>query len=362
MIVYTVRRGDSLARIARRFSADPAELARLNGLHPGEAPVPGLALCVPGGESAPRREAAVCVSLSSSASARECAEAARHATFLCSFGGVPGADGTLAAPEDAALRRAAEKEAAAVLLGLSNLSGRGGYSGELAHALLADGGAQEALLARLLRLLDGGGYAGASLCFQYVYPFDREPYGAFVRRAAAALHARGYFLLSMLAPQTDEHGGGPLCAAQDAALHGELCDRVLLLGGAPPARDRAALERAVRQIPREKLLLGLSGGGTDRPLDGRGDARPVPVAAAEALARAAGAEIRFDTDAEEAVFRYRGAAGGARELRFADLRTLRARLALAEEFSLGGVGWHSFPPGPAALALLETRFEPVKLL
>ena len=39
---------------------------------------------------------------------------------------------------------------------------------------------------------------------EYVYPYDRDSYSQFLRRASEALHAQGYFLSTAIAPKESD--------------------------------------------------------------------------------------------------------------------------------------------------------------
>ena len=374
MILYTVRRGDSPPGLARRFSFSAGALARLNGLDDRSRLAPGLALAIPGGAQGAERGSAVSAAICPACGEAELAGLADGFSLLCPCLCRVSAEGGLIAPDEAPRRRAAGP--AAVLPCLSNLSERGGFSAGIAHALLCDSRRQDALLSRLLRLLDEGAYQGLCLYFQYLFPFDREAYGAFVRRAAETLHASGRLLMTVLAAQDGELSPGPLCAAQDHALHGEAADWVLLccekadrFGApgpiAPLSLQRAALAFAAERIPPRKLLLGLNDYALSwsLPRSPGSEAQRLSPAAAQNLAVAVGAEIRWDAGAGEAFFSCTDAAGRERALWFEDLRSLLARLELVREYGLGGFCFSAAEAlHPALLLAAEERFDTLWLL
>ena len=377
MNLYIVRNGESLRTVARRFSVPEKELARLKALSDPDGLVPGLALALPGGARGPRRDAVVNAYVHPSLPVRIAETQLAHFSFFTVFCARMTAAGDLIVPDDAALADAARRRGAAPLLGLANLGEGGGFSGELAHAVLADGTAQDALLARLSAVVAARGYRGVSLHLGCVYPFDREACSAFVRRAAARLHENGCVLITALAPKEDDLQGGAVWAAQDYAAQGEAADWTVLtaydLGHmhgeprplSPLGGIRRALDYAVAHIARQKILLGVSQYACSWTLPWReGDeASVLPGAAAVNLAGAAGAEIRFDEQAAAAHFCYRDAAGLWREVWFEDLRSVKARMALAAAYGLGGLSYWTAESltRPVLLAQSE-RFSPLKLI
>ena len=376
MNVYVVQNEESLHAVARRFSTTAETLARLNALADPSRTVPGLALAVPGEAHKPRREAVVNAYAYPTLPVRIAAELLGHFSFFSSFCARMTAEGDLIPPDDAALVGAALSCGAMPLLCVANLGEGGGFSGDLAHAVLADSRRQEALLRRILALVGGRGYRGVSLNLVRLYPFDREAYNAFVRRAAALLHERGCMLITALAPKADEDQGGLLYAAHDYAVHGEEADWVVLMtydwghmhgepGPVSPLGGiRSVLDYASERIQSGKILMGFSNYAYNWVLPWRegGEASVLSNAAAANLAVSAGAEICYDARAAASHFRYRDAAGLWHEVWFEDARSVKARLSLVDEYDLGGISlWAANFPNPMLLATLQEAFSPVKL-
>lgn len=373
MIVYVSRRGDTLPSVARRFHLSPEELARCNALADPNRLVPGLALAIPGPVETQRREVVVAACADAALFPLSAGEAPRYATFLCSLSCRMTGEGLLIPPADGELVRAAGAGGAAPLLCVANLAANGAFSADLAHRVLTDGCAQDSFFAQLLSVLETREYRGAYLYLMYLYPFDRERLSAFLRRAAALLHERGFFLLSAAPPQESGAAG----EAHDYAVHAESADWVVLTtydwGNAagepqpvsPLEEIRRVLDRAVEQIPREKILLGVSNHACSWTLPWRAgqSASLMSNAAAVNLAVAAGAAVHFDGNAAAPHFRYSDGAGISHELWFEDLRSFLSRFALVKEYGLGGLSlWTVNAPNPALLSAQEELFTPVKLI
>jgi len=377
MDLHVVQSGETLPAVARRFSAAPEELARLNALSDPVRLAPGLALAVPGGTRRPRREAVVNAYAHPSLPVRIAAELLPHFSFFSSFCARMTAEGDLIPPDDAVLVGAALSCGAAPFLCVANLSESGGFSGDPAHAVLSDSRRQDALLGRILSLVAERGYRGVNLMLGGLYPFEREAYSAFVRRLGEGLHAQGRLLTTAVPPKEDDDRGVNLYGAHDYAVHGEAADRVILMTydwghmhGAPQPlsplwRIRGVLDYAVERIPCGRILLGFSHYAYNWTLpwhEGK-EASVLSSAAAVNLAVAAGAEIRYDARSAASVFRYRDAAGLWHEVWFEDLRSIRARMALVEEYELGGLSyWTVDAPLPALFLAQEERLSAVKLL
>lgn len=376
MEIYVVRGGDSLYGIARRYGTDAAELARINQLNDPARLVPGMALLVPGG-TADRRAIEVNAYAYPAISDAVMAETMSYLTFFCPFCYQADAAGGLLPIEDARMIAAAYADNAAPLLTVTNLGRSGGFSGEIAHALFTDKTVQDALFENIFSVLRMKNYYGVNFNIEYVYPYDRDSYSQFLRRAADELHPRGYFLSTAIAPKESAEQEGLLYTAHDYAAHGRYADRVIIMTyewgytySAPQAvspvnRMRRVLEYAVGEIPPGKILMGFSNYGYSWRLPWRqGDAATViSNAAAMNLAASAGAEIKFDRTAQAPFFTYTDAAGVRRVVWFEDARSVRARLEMVNEYGLAGIScWtvnRLYRPG---LELLQGMFDAEKVI
>lgn len=377
MKIWIARPGDTLPAAARRLGLPAEELARLNQLEDPVRLTGGLALAVPEAGEAPRRslELSAVEELNAPVSALE--ELAPALSWLCLFCRTA-AEGLLSppAPAERRLLGRARELGLPVMLTLANLDGEGNYSAALAHSLLGTESARRLLLEKLLEALEESGCAGLYLSFCCLHPFDRDSYNAFLRLAAPALHDRGRYLITALAPKEDDSERSLQSSAHDYAVHGACADRVILLAydwgyaySAPQAvspadRIRAVLDYAAGKLPPGKLSLAVSGRGYSWGLPWRlGDrAQALSHRAAAGLAVAAQAEIRLDKASRCSSFRYTDPSGRRREVWFEDLRSLEARLELVEDYGLAGLCLlGGSRPDRAALAYLRSRYIPERL-
>lgn len=375
MELYTVRAGDTLPALARRFGCSPEALAHANHLSSRRL-TPGLALLLPS-EAGGGREALVFAYARPDIAGEILDETLPALSALCSFSGRLSEEGGLLLPENGLLPAHIRAGGAAPLLVLSNLTDSGGFSGRTAHTLLASPALQEAALDELLAFLDREAWAGAVFHLQYLFPFDREAYSRFIRRAAERLHEGGYLAVSALAPPEDAGAEGLLCGAQDCAAHGEAADYVILLSfewghpdSAPQAlsplpRVRRAVARAAALLPPGKLLMGLSHHGCRWRLPWRqGDEGAfLGSAAAQELGISLGAGVRYDESAAAAFFTCEDAAGERSVVWYEDARSLLARLHVAEEYGLAGVClWTADRLYRPTLQLLRQHMPGMKIL
>ena len=278
MILYTVRRGDTLCGIARQYRLPPEMLRYANPhLIGAEQLRPGTVLMVPLPQK-PCGNAAVCfcpcADAPISGSAVLSPTWASVITCCVSAGGELLPVGT-AAPE--------QLESCGRLLTVKNLSQSGSFSGSAAHPVLTDGEIQAAFLQNLLAFLDRNALIGVVLEFAYVFPFEREQFRRFLQRLSERLHERGYLLFSVLPPQSGAEQfslGGAACCNAD---HGNAADFVILKSADDSLTAlRDVLSDAVSEIAHGKILADLSGFTPGLPL------RAESVRRAEAALRLAG--------------------------------------------------------------------------
>lgn len=377
MEIYTTRAGDTPSSVARRFGLSEAALIHANQLGDPRRLTAGLALLIPGRETAPQKaiEIGACVAPCIPDSVLQ--ELLPCLSFLCPFAYRISPDGAIIPIETQRILHRAQAEHCPSLLALSNLGANGEYSSATAHALLSLPQSREQFFSCLFQELESGGYRGVYLNFAYLYPFDREIYNSFLLQLSQALHSRGLYLISALAPKEQENSEALLCAAHDYAVHGALADRVVLLsydwgysGSAPQAvspvnRIVRVLDYACKLIPAGKLLLGLSNYGYNWNLPWRlGDcASPIAHASAVNLAISVGAEIKYDTAFQASYFSYCDSGGQRHIVWFEDPRSLLAKLKLLDSYGLAGIcHWtvnRSYRP---ALSLIQSRYFPEVLL
>lgn len=277
-----------------------------------------------------------------------------YLTYLTLFSYEARSDGSLTSLDDSRAVQAARAQRVAPMMAVTNIRPGGGFSGEIAHAVLSDETVQNTLLENIVGALGGGEkYYGLNIDFEYIYPQDRENYKAFLKKTVDRLHPLGYWVITSLAPKTSAGQPGLLYQAHDYPVHGELADRVILMtyewgytyGPARPVAPlnlvEQVLDYAVTAIPPEKILMGIPNYGYDWTLPFvRGTtARSLSNTGAVDLAARVGARILFDEEAQSPHFNYYATNGKRHEVWFEDARSIRAKLELAHRFGLAGVSY-----------------------
>ena len=197
-------------------------------------------------------------------------------------------------------------------------------------------------------------------------------YAAFLARLRRLLNSQGFFLWAALAPKTSARQAGLLYEGHDYAAVGAAVDGVLLMTyewgysyGPPmaisPIRSmRTVIEYALKEIPAEKLLLGIPNYGYDWQIPYSQSRKAVSISNQYAVSLAARyyAAIRFDESVQAPWFRYVDERGQEHEVWFEDARSIRAKLSLVPEYGLRGVGyWNLMRPFPQNWVILNALYH-----
>jgi len=268
----------------------------------------------------------------------------------------------LLAPADESLLAMAGELGVSTVLHLSTTDEDGRFQSDRAALVLADESLQSRLVAQIGQALYRKGYRGIDVDFEYVYPEDARRYADFIRRLTSTFNPFGIPVTVALAPKTDDNQPGLLYEGHDYAALGAAANSVLLMTYewgythgppmpvAPLPQVRAVVDYALTRIPTEKIRMGIPNYGYDWALPFvSGVSRATGIGNAEAvqLARSHGAEIFFDEASSSPFFTYTAADGSAHIVHFEDARSMAAKLTLALERGLYGVGyWDLMRPFP----------------
>ncbi len=356
MLIHVVQSGETLSSIAKKYGVTVQGLLADNGLTAAQTLVVGQALAVAlPWETAEIRTISVSGYAYPHVRREVLIQALPALTWLSVFSYGFRESGELIAPADDWMITLAYEYRAAPLLVLSSLAEDGSFSTERVSLLLNSPALQERVISRVLEVMRRKGYLGVDLDFEYIRADDRDAYTAFVGRTAARLRAEGYSLSVALAPKTSGGQPGLLYEGHDYEALGAAADRLFLMtyewgytygppmAVAPIGPVRQVIRYAASVIPARKLLMGLPNYGYDWTLPyERGQSRAVNLGneAAVRLAARQGVPIRYDEEAQSPYFRY---SEDEREhvVWFEDVRSIRAKLAVCDEFSLRGVGYWS---------------------
>ena len=257
------------------------------------------------------------------------------------------------ASDDAWMIEASRRMGVRPVMVLTPIGADGRFNNNLVSALVRNPAVQQKLIWEIGRTMQERQFGGLDIDFEYVLAEDRENYAAFVRLTTQVMNLFGYPVSVALAPKTSADQRGLLYEGIDYRLLGEAANHVLLMtyewgysqgppmAVAPLNMVRRVVEYAVSEIPAEKILLGIPNYGYDWPLPyerGTTRARTINNKEAVQLAIDFGVEIRFDETAQSPYFRY-WQYGIQHEVWFEDIRSIKGKFDLIQEFGLLGSGY-----------------------
>lgn len=276
-----------------------------------------------------------------------------YLTFLSIFSYEVNPDGSLRTIDDTAMIQAARANNVAPIMVITNIQEGGGFSSDIARAILTNNTVQETLINNVISTLRSKNYYGLNIDFEYIYPADREAYNNFIRKVEARLKPLGYIVLTSLAPKTSATQRGLLYEAHDYPVHGAVVDFVILMtyewgytfgppmAVAPVNEVRRVLDYAVTVIPPQKILMGMPNYGYDWTLPYRPGTAATTLSNTGAvdLARRQRAAIQYDETSQAPFFNYYDAQRRQHVVWFDDARSINARLRLVNQYNLGGVSY-----------------------
>lgn len=400
MLIYTVKPGNTLAGISRRYGLSPLRIAADNGLsdmsrlvpgqnllinvvsvryildegqtlfsisqeygvpldelikaNPGLNPLnlrPGDTVMIPVARREKRRPILVNGYAYPSINTNSLNCVLPFLTFLSPFSYKLTPTAELVSPDDSDLIFRAQRSAVMPIMVVTNIFDEG-FSTEVLSVILASEELQERLIGNILSELTGKNYYGVNMDIEYIAPDDRERYNAFLERLTERLHNEGFIVMSALAPKISADQPGVLYEAHDYAEQGRIVDYVIImtyewgytygppLAVSPINEVRRVLDYAVTEIPPEKILMGMPNYGYDWTLPFmRGTpAQSVSLTQAVDLALRYGVEIQFDEQAQTPYFYYTDN-GTQHVVWFDDPRSIDAKLQLIDDYRLAGASW-----------------------
>ena len=277
MLIYTVKPGDTLAGISRRYGLSPLRIAADNGLsdmsrlvpgqnllinvdsvryildegqtlfsisqeygvpldelikaNPGLNPLnlrPGDTVMIPVARREKRRPILVNGYAYPSINTNSLNCVLPFLTFLSPFSYKLTPTAELVSPDDSDLIFRAQRSAVMPIMVVTNIFDKG-FSTEVLSVILASEELQERLIGNILSELTGKNYYGVNMDIEYIAPDDRDRYNAFLERLAERLHNEGFIVMPALAPKISADQPGVLYEAHDYAEQGRIADYIIIM-------------------------------------------------------------------------------------------------------------------------------------
>lgn len=318
-MTYTVGRGDSLSSIADRFGTTVSALYRNNPVLGGREEIyPGQELIV-----SIDTEKLGSISVNGYAypniNRRMLRGILPYLTYLSIFTYGIRDDGSLVIPDDEELIALAKEYGVAPVMVLSTLNERGVFDSDIAVRLLSDPAFQNTVINNLVTTAEEKGYYAIDIDFEYIPGEYAEEYAAFIAAIRERVAPMGMPVFAALSPKVRADQPGLLYEGHDYGLIGEAADMVLLMtyewgytygpamAVAPLPNVRRVVEYALTEIPPNKITLGVPNYGYDWTLpfiQGESRARSLGNEDAVRLAIDRRAEIMFDDEQRAPMFNY----------------------------------------------------------
>ncbi len=273
-------------------------------------------------------------------------------TSLTIFGYGFDEEGNLDEPDDEKIIAMAYEYSAIPVMLISAMRG-GVFNTALASAVFRNPTAQKNLINNILNTMRTKGYRGLDIDFEFIEPDDAQVYLDFVRNVTERLNAEGFTVNVDLAPKISADQEGLLYEAHNYAQLGRIANTVLLMtyewgymysepmAVAPIASVRRVLDYAVTEIAPEKIYMGIPNYGYDWTLPYVSGTAATVVGNDEAVRIAAsrGAVIQFDESTQTPYFNYYDDFKTEHEVWFEDARSIAAKLRLIAEYGFSGAGY-----------------------
>lgn len=350
-IMHTIEEGQTLYSLSQEFEVPLDDLLAANpDINPIALRV-GEVVKIPQTKSAPRRPAIINGYAYPTITDNALSCSLPFLTFLSPFSYSVTPTGEIISPNDEQLIQRALQNGVMPLMVITNIN-EGSFSTDVLTQILAEPDARERLISSILAELAAKGYYGVNLDMEYISPADKNSYNAFLRELSDRLHNENYVLITAVAPKYRADQPGILYESHDYAVQGEAADYVIIMTyewgytySAPmsvqPINEvRKVLDYAVTEIPSEKILLGMPNYGYNWTLPyTRGTAASsIGFTAALNTAIQHNSEILYDENSQTPYFYYNE--NGVRHVVwFDDALSIDAKLRLIDEYDLAGASY-----------------------
>ena len=244
--VYTLRRGDTVPRVARRAGVSQTELEGWLGITPAPGStgagntIPGYKSVTPWNTGSPipipkvitqKRTMEVngyLLPQGNPSDARTVQEIGERLTYLCIFSYQAKADGTLTPQPDSEAMRAAKAAKVQPLMTVTNFDGTQ-FNTELAHTLMANSSLRRKLIQSVVTTAKQRGFGGVNVDFEHMRPTDRPLYNTFIRELGAASRRQGLSISIAMGPKTSDSPTAAWMGAFDYKTLGAEVDFLMLM-------------------------------------------------------------------------------------------------------------------------------------
>lgn len=371
---YTVMPGDTMYLIARRLGISLETLITANPqiANPNIIEV-GQTINIPGGNM--KKDIEVNGYAIANITSDTLSRTLPYLTYLSIFSYQANRNGSLTNLFEESLINSALSNSVAPMMVVTNISEEG-FDSDLARTILTNPAIQERLINNIISIVENKNYSGVNVDFEYLYPEDRESYNTFLRNLKGRLSEINKLLTVAVAPKYRDNQPGILYEAHDYKAIGEIADRVIImtyewgyLYGEPMAISpysevEAVISYAVTRIPSEKILMGMPNYAYDwtLPFTPGSSANAISNTRALDIALDRGANIMFDNKAKSPYFNYVDN-NQNHVVWFEDARSINEKLNIVDKYNLAGISyWTINNLYPVIWSVISNRYNIKKII
>lgn len=222
------------------------------------------------------------------------------------------------------------------------------FDGSVAKSILENAANRRNLINNIIQTIKANNFKGVNIDLEGIYPYDRVYFTTFMSELYNTLHPLGYKVTIAVPAKTVDNLSDGWSGAFDYAQIANYTDEVVIMaydehyaGGSPgPIASawwvQSVVNYAVKNIPSQKILLGLAAYGYDWPSSGA-SARAYGVNSIYNLAASYGAQIKWDTASNTNYFNYTDSSSVYHNVWFENSTSIAYKLDIVNNNNLGGV-------------------------
>lgn len=276
----------------------------------------------------------------------------------------------LSAEEKRAVVEKARRENVQVLMLVHNLLYQEKVNGkDLARAMLATPESRKTFINQLETLIKTHGYQGVTMDVENIYMEDRDKFSLLLKELYQRFDPQGYKVTVCVPAKTGDSRSNAWSGPFDYQAAGRYSHHVAVMtydehgfsSGPGPIASYGwvsdVVKYAVKEIPPEKILLGIPGYGFDWQ-EGQRNPRYLSHSQAVDLAASHGTELAWDSVSQVPYFKYRDGRGRNHQVWFENASSLSHKLNIVDEYNLGGIAlWRLGLEDPGMWSVLKSRVK-----
>lgn len=218
------------------------------------------------------------------------------------------------------------------------------FRGEVVHRILMDTAKRDKLISDMINVLSQNGFVGVNIDFESIYVKDNKRLALFQEKLYTRLHEKGFIVSQDVTPFDEGHDLKALNAYNDYIVLMAYDEHGSFSKPGPIGSQKwveKAVDEALKEIPAEKLILGMAAYGRDWNKQSKvgKDKYCTNVKYDSALANAKkyGSPVNFDNDTYNLDYQYYNEDDDSlHEVHFTDATTIFNNIRFATEQNLAG--------------------------